>query len=136
MTAVAGQRFPHSMRLKRKRLSAALFTRSGFETRSIAVGSIRLLFRCVNRIEIGVETPVQVGFAPGRCANAVQRNRLKRKMREIWRIHQHLVSNHTLDPSKTLTIMVVVRDQTRLEEIPHDLLQAMHLLHQTLNKGD
>lgn len=136
MTAVAGQRFPQSMRLKRRRLIAPLFTRSGAETHSVAVGCVRLLYRCVNRTETGMDTPIQVGFAPGRCKNAVQRNRLKRQMRETWRTHQHLLSNHTLDASRTLTIMVVVRDRTRTDEIPRDLLQAMHLLHQTLNKGD
>lgn len=136
MTTVAEQRFPRSMRLKRRRLIAPLFERSASDTKSLVAGSIRILYRFVPRSTTGTGAPIQVGFAPGRCRNAVQRNRIRRQMREVWRRHRDLIELQTLPAAQTLTLMVLRRSSNRNHRLPQDLLQAMHLLHQSLNKGD
>ncbi|MXX96524.1 MAG: ribonuclease P [Rhodothermaceae bacterium] len=136
MTTVAEQRFPRSMRLKRRRLIAPLFERSASDTKSLVAGSIRILYRFVPRSATGTDAPIQVGFAPGRCRNAVQRNQIKRQMRETWRRNQNLVGLETLPAAETLALMVLRRSPDRNHRLSQDLLQAMHLLHQSLNKGD
>lgn len=136
MTTVAEQRFPRSMRLKRRRLIAPLFERSAPDTKSLVAGSIRILYRFVPRSATGTSVPMQVGFAPGRCRNAVQRNRIRRQMRETWRKHQDLIGFQTIPVAQTLTLMVLGRSSNRNQGLSHDLLQAMHLLHQSLDKGD
>ncbi|MCY3487834.1 MAG: ribonuclease P protein component [Bacteroidetes bacterium] len=136
MTTVAEQRFPRSMRLKRRRLIAPLFERSTTDTKSLVAGSIRILYRFVPRSATGADAPVQVGFAPGRCRNAVQRNRTRRQMRETWRRNQNLIGFEALPAAQTLTLMVLRRSSDRNQRLSQDLLQAMHLLHQSLNKRD
>ncbi|MXW15138.1 MAG: ribonuclease P [Rhodothermaceae bacterium] len=136
MTTVAEQRFPRSMRLKRRRLIAPLFERSASDTKSLVAGSIRILYRFVPRSTTGADTPIQVGFAPGRCRNAVQRNRIRRQMREAWRRNQNLIGFEALPAAETLTLMVLRRSPDRNDRLSQDLLQAMHLLHQSLNKRD
>jgi len=135
MTIVAGQRFPRSMRLKRRRLIVPLFKRTDSDTESLTNGSIRILYRLVPRTMTGVDSPIQVGFAPGRCKNAVQRNLLKRQMREVWRRNQHIIDLQYLPPTQTLTLMVLATGHTQTRDLSYDLLQGMHLLHQSINKG-
>ncbi|MCY4170938.1 MAG: ribonuclease P protein component [Bacteroidetes bacterium] len=136
MTKGADQRFTRSMRLKRRRLIAPLFDRTNNGIRSVASGSIRILFRFVPQNETGVVTPVQIGFAPGRCKNSVQRNRLRRQMREFWRINQHVVPTHQFPDDQTLTLMVLARGAHRTKDVTSDLLKAMYLLHQSIKKRD
>ncbi|MCY3594967.1 MAG: ribonuclease P protein component [Bacteroidetes bacterium] len=136
MTTVAEQRFPRSMRLKRRRLIAPLFERSASDTKSLVAGSIRILYRFVPRSTTGADAPIQVGFAPGRCRNAVQRNRIRRQMRETWRRNQNLIGFEAFPAAQTLTLMVLRRSSDRNQRLSQDLLQAMHLLHQSLNKRD
>ena len=128
MSAVVGQRFPRLMRLKRRRLIAPLFDPSS--SRSVTAGSVRILYRFVSRTETG--TALQVGFAPGRCRNAVQRNHIRRQMRETWRTHQDLIKIHAFPESRALTLMIVSRKYDRhVKTLSRDILQAMQLLHQT-----
>ena len=135
MSTVAGQRFPRSMRLKRRRLIAPLFKRENTTTKSLTTGCIRILYRFVPRETTGVDSPIQVGFAPGRCKNAVERNRLKRKMRELWRRNQHIVNLQSLSPTLSLTLMVLASKHSRTRDLANDFIQGMHLLHQSINKG-
>lgn len=66
----------------------------------------------------------------------MQRNQIKRQMRETWRRNQNLVGLETLPAAETLALMVLRRSPDRNHRLSQDLLQAMHLLHQSLNKGD
>ncbi len=136
MTTIAGQRFPRSMRLKRRRLIVPLFDRSEPSTKSVSAGSIRILYRFVPQSETGINTPIQAGFAPGRCKNSVQRNRFRRQMREYWRKNQHVVQTHTFPDDQTLTLMVLARGVTPSKHLSVDLLKAMHLLHQSINMSN
>ncbi len=136
MTPVVDQRFPRSMRLKRRRLIAPLFERSSTSTRSLTAGKIRILYRFVSRSLTGIDSPLQIGFASSRCRSAVQRNQRKRQMRETIRMHQHLIPVQLFPPTQTLTMMVVARGAGHVDDLSGDLLQAMHLLHQKIKHGD
>jgi ribonuclease P protein component len=84
--------FPRSHRLKRRRLIRSLFDRRRADVGTVATGCVRLLFRVVPRAATGYDTPIQVGFAPGRrVRNAVARTRVRRLLREVYRVHQHVV---------------------------------------------
>ncbi len=130
-------RFPRAHRLKRRRLIRPLFDRRRSDVQTVAVGSVRLLYRMAPREDVGHDdVPLQIGFAPGRRArNAVERNRVRRILREVYRTHQHLLTSllsacpeREDAPSKSvLTLMVLFRgDPSRVaEKVPHDLPEAM-----------
>ena len=84
-------RFPRATRLKRRRLIRPLFDRDRDDVGTVAVGCVRLLYRTVARAETGYDTPVQVGFAPGRFRGAIARNRVRRLLREGYRVRQHVL---------------------------------------------
>lgn len=124
-------RFPRAARLKRKRLIRPLFDRRRTDVGTVAAGCIRLIYRVVPREETGHDVPVQIGFAPGRrVRNAVQRNRLRRLMREVYRVQQHLLVDLFVHRADTLTVMVLFRgdpdDAARC--LPVDLPTAMNRL--------
>lgn len=76
----------------------------------MAVGCVRLVYRVVSRKEVGVDVPVQIGFAVGRAARkAVVRNRIKRILREVYRVHQHVLVDLFLCSESCLTLMVLYR---------------------------
>ena len=134
MGAARVQRFPRSMRLKRRRLIRSLFDRSNPEVESVVTANIRILYRFVPRSATGTDAPVQVGFAPGRCTNAVQRNRLRRCMREAWRTHQYLISPKNFPSAESLILMILVRSPKHVEKLSKDIVQAMRSLSIRLNK--
>ena len=123
---------PRSARLKRRRLIRPLFDRTRTDVGSLAVGTIRLVYRVVARSEEeAAGTPVQVGFAPGRgLRNAVARNRVKRVMREVYRVHQHQLIDLFLQQDRMLTLMVLFRGRYRDHQarIAHDLPRALGML--------
>ncbi len=99
---------PRAARLKRRRLLRPLFDRRRQDVGTVAAGCVRLLFRTVARAETG-GAPVQVGFAPGRARNAVRRNRVRRLLREVYRVHQHALLDLFLQRGDTLTLMILFR---------------------------
>lgn len=75
--------------------------------------------------------PVQVGFAAGRAAGkAVVRNRIKRIMREVYRVHQHVLVDLFRCTGRCLTVMVLYRGDPASAQkcIPRDLPEAMRKL--------
>lgn len=103
-------RFPKAARLKRRRLIRPLFDRRRTDVGTVAFGCVRVLYRVVPRPETGAEVPVQVGFAPGRRRTAVERNRVKRQLREVYRAHQQaLVDLFSVRPGEALTMMILFR---------------------------
>lgn len=106
----AGHTLPRRARLKRRRLIRALFDRSRTDVHTLAQGCIRLVYRVAVTPEVGQHVAVQVGFIPGKGhASAVARNRIKRLLRETYRVHQHsLLAARTAAPG-TLTLMVLFR---------------------------
>ncbi len=121
--------FPRSHRLKRKQLIRSLFDRSRDDIGTVAVGCIRLLFRVVDRAETGYDVPLQIGFAPGRNVRAgVDRTRVRRLLREVYRVNQHLLIDLFLRRDDALIVMALFRGRSREQAescIERDLPQAM-----------
>ena len=121
------QRFPRAARLKRRRLIRPLFDRRRTDVGTVAAGCVRLLFRTVAPDVLGQEVPVQVGFAPGRTRTAVERNRIRRLLREVYRRHQFLLVDLFLRRPDALTMMVLFRGRPEAagDCIPRDLPRAL-----------
>jgi ribonuclease P protein component len=97
--------------------------------KTVALGCVRLLYRVVNREALGHDVPLQVGFAPGRrVESGVERNRVRRLLREVYRVHQHtLVDLFVCDPRRALIVMILFRgDPAQADEcIERNLPRAM-----------
>lgn len=124
--------FPKSHRLKRRRLIRSLFDRRREDVGTVAVGCIRLLFRRVDREALGYDVPVQVGFAPGRrVESGVERNRVRRLLRETYRVHQHTLTDRLEGHPDALVVMILFRgapeqaDDCIEEDLPAALTQAV-----------
>ena len=132
-------RFPSAFRLKSRRLIRALFDRSRDDVFSIAAGSIRLLVRPVQKTALPATVPLQVGFTTGRnIRRAVDRNRIKRYMREAYRLNQHeLLSALESHPDSALTIMVIFRGHAgrARRQIPLHVPTTLKLLVDKIQQG-
>ena len=120
--------FPPSYRLKRRRLIRSLFDRTRDDVETVAVGCVRLLYRVVDRDALGHDVPLQVGFAPGsRAESGVERNRIRRLLREVYRVHQYtLVDPFVCDP-EALVVMILFRGAPEQADacIERDLPRAL-----------
>ncbi|GAB5521377.1 MAG: ribonuclease P protein component [Rhodothermales bacterium] len=128
---MAAHRFPRAARLKQRRLIRALFDRRRTDVHHVALGSVRLVYRVLDGPFQAPVAPVQVGFAPGRRAgNAVRRNRIKRLMREVYRVQQHELVDLFSRSARRLTLMVLFRGDpaTAPEAVPKDLKRALDQL--------
>jgi len=103
------QKLPRSFRLKRKRLIRPLFDRTREDVATVGKGCIRIVYRIVPRTHLEADVPAQVGFAPGRHASAAKRNRVKRVLREAWRLHQQDILDRFSGTSSALTMMILHR---------------------------
>lgn len=95
---------------------------------TVAVGCVRLLFRTASYEEVGKDVPLQIGFAPGRRARkAVERNRIKRILREVYRVHQHSLVDLFSQRKDLLLVMVLFRGAPEAAStcIPHDFPRAL-----------
>jgi ribonuclease P protein component len=105
-------RFPSARRLKRRRLIDPLFDRHHPEGSTVASGSVRVLYRFVDRDLVGGS--FQIGVAVGRSrGNAPRRNRIKRVFRDVIRHDQERLERIAQTHGKALTAMVLFqgRDQ-------------------------
>jgi ribonuclease P protein component len=111
--------------LKRRDLIRPLFDRNRDDVGSVARGCVRIVYRLVERVPEDV--PVQIGFSPGRIATAVERNRVKRIMREVYRIHQGVLVDLFVHSDRTLTAMALFRGRAEVAGscIPDDLPAAL-----------
>ncbi len=122
---------PAERRLKSKSLVRPLFDRNRKDVGSVAAGCVRIVYRIAARAEVGQDVPVQAGFTAGRAArNAVVRNRIKRVMREVYRVHQHALVDLFLSSEACLTLMVLFRGDPEAARtcIPRDLPEALRRL--------
>jgi ribonuclease P protein component len=103
-------RFPRSLRLKRQRLIRPLFAPEREDVGSVRVGPVVIRFRTVPAADIGARVPVQAGFAVGRAIGSKpHRNRVRRVMREVYRVHQHDLVGLFASRPDALTLMVLYR---------------------------
>lgn len=120
--------FPPSHRLKRRRLIRSLFDRSRDDVGTTAVGCVRLLYRRVDRDDLGHDVPLQIGFAPGRRVDSgVERNRVRRLLREVYRVRQHDLVDLFLRRDDALIVMALFRGDPAQADacIRRDLPKAM-----------
>lgn len=105
-------RFPRSFRLKRRRLIRPLFDRSASDVGVVRAGSVVVRYRIVPRDEVGGAVPVQVGVAaPRRLGSKPDRNRVRRVLRETFRVHQHALVDLFAERPTTLTLMLLYQGQ-------------------------
>ena len=116
--------FSRSHHLKRKQFVEALFNRNDPTTHSVAVGTIRILYRQVDEPSLPVS--FQVGVAVGKqTGSAVRRNRVKRVLRETIRTHQALIPS----TESLLTAMVLYRGRfEQLHTAPDDVIACLKKL--------
>lgn len=127
--------FPKTHRLKRQRLIRSLFDRGRADVGTVAVGTVRLLFRVIARDEAAHDVPVKIGFAPGRrVQSGVARNRIRRLLREVYRRHQHELVDLFACPlhakaaaPQTLACMILFRGDPAhaADALPRDLPDAL-----------
>ena len=128
--------FYRSHHLKRKRLIEPLFNRNEPSVRSVAAGSIRLVYRLVSDQDLSCEVRFQIGVAVGRSAGpAVRRNRIKRVIREAIRLNQGLLHDIACNEGTLLTAMVIFRGNgADISETPRDMVRSIEKLHRELTK--
>jgi ribonuclease P protein component len=135
---------PRDGRLKRQRLIRPLFDpaapgSSPGQAGRLSVGIIQVRWAVVPRLATGADTPLQVGFAPGRRSRTkVGRNRVRRVLRETWRTHQApLLQRFATRPDETLTVFALFRgnEDRAPEEIRRDLPRALARLDEQLVDG-
>ena len=130
--------FPRAHRLKQQRLIRPLFDRRRTDVSTVAVGAVRLLYRVMPRAEVRQDVPVKIGFAPGRrVRSGVERNRVRRLLREVYRRHQHALTDVFEGTPQTLVVMALFRgDPARAaERLPRDLPAAMQQAARRLQSG-
>jgi ribonuclease P protein component len=133
-----GQRFPKPFRLKRQRLIRALFDRERNDVFTRTRGCVRILYRIAPPTEVGRNVPVQAGFSVSRkTAGAVRRNRIKRIMREVYRVHQTDLVDLFLDRDDTLTLMILFRGAPNRAEdcLPEDLPHVLRTVRNHLSRA-
>ena len=132
MESASSYRFPSAFRLKRKRLIRALFDRSRSDVETVSAGSIRIVYRLIGQEEAPFSVPLQIGFTTGRTVRrAVDRNRIKRYMREAFRLNQHpVLDTLSKQDGQMLTMMVIFRGPIYKAKyhIPLHLPTALKLL--------
>lgn len=103
-------RLPRRRSLKRQRLIRPLFDRSRTDVHVLASGPLTIRYRVASPVDVGTDEPVQVGFAVGRSIrNKPDRNRIKRILREVYRVHQHALVDLFSVRQDMLTLMILYR---------------------------
>lgn len=123
--------FPRERRLKRRLLIRPLFDRARPDVGRVRVGTVQVLYRTVPREDTGCDVPLQVGFAPGRRARTnAGRTRLRRLMREAFRLHQRPLLDRLDGRPTCLTLFVAFRgnEANAARDIPRDVPEALRRL--------
>lgn len=135
---MAGNQFPRASRLKRRRLIRPLFDRSQGSVALISSGVVQIRYKVVPRSAVGADVPFQIGFAPGRRTRTkVGRNRVRRVMREVFRLHQHDLANFFRNRDDCITMMVLFRgkEETAAVDLRRDIPEALKRLEERLSSA-
>jgi len=100
--------FSHSQRLKRRKEIDALFN----EGKSISNYPIRVLYKQV-KPEPGIPLKVAISVPKRTFKKAVDRNRIRRQIREIYRIHKTQLWDKLLSYGITYHIMLIYTGKER-----------------------
>jgi ribonuclease P protein component len=100
--------FSHSLRLKRRKDIEALFREGG----SISNYPVRLLYRRVAS-EPGIALKMAISVPKRTFKKAVDRNRIRRQIREIYRTHKTVVWDKLLTYGITYHIMLIYTGKER-----------------------
>ncbi|MEM1041035.1 MAG: ribonuclease P protein component [Bacteroidota bacterium] len=122
-------RLPRAARLKRQRLIRPLFDRRRKDVHAVRVGTLLVRYRLAAPEDVSFAVPLQVGFATGRhLGSKPTRNRIKRLLRESFRLHQQTLADAFADRPETLTLMVLYRGRTEgaSAAIRRDLPEALY----------
>lgn len=110
LRAESRHRLPRRRSLKRRSLIRALFDRSRRDVHVLGAGPLTIRYRTTSPTEAGSAEPVLVGFAVGRnIRNKPDRNRIKRILREVYRVHQHALVDLFAVRQDMLTMMILYR---------------------------
>lgn len=90
MKQTPGFSFQKEERLCSKRLIEALFAGGG---KSMSAFPLRVVFMPVAQAETLAPVSVMVSVSKRHFKRAVKRNRVKRQIREAYRLHKHLLNN-------------------------------------------
>ena len=127
--------FPRTRRLKRRRLVRPLFARGASDR--VGAGTVALLYRVVPRAATGHDVGLQVGFAPGRRSTNVVRTRVRRLLRETFRLHQGPLLALFEGRPDCLTVMALYRgkEDDASAAVRRDLPRALARLYDRLAAG-
>ncbi|HMM11244.1 MAG TPA: ribonuclease P protein component [Bacteroidales bacterium] len=120
-----GQGLPRSHILRGRSAIISLFA----EGQTFSQPPVRVIYRWVDAME---DVPVKVLFSVSKrnFKRAVQRNRIKRLMREAWRRHYKLLADYAAQKQKTLHIALIYSrtDEPRYDRLENKIIQLIHRL--------
>jgi len=126
---------PREIRLKRKKWIQSLYVRQNSGVFTITYGSIRILYRLVAREMADSRVPFQAGVTMVRgIRGATVRNRIKRLLREAFRLNAAWWPSATSHTDHILVFMVMYRGATTeaATRIPMDMPHALRKLQKSL----
>ena len=125
--------FPKSEHLKRKKLLDELF-RTGqreFHYPVLAVWKV---------CELPADVPSQAGFSVSKkfLKRAVDRNRVKRRMREAYRLEKHRLHQVLTETSKQVAVLFITvkTDNTSYEELHRKILVTLQSIARKVAEAD
>ena len=112
-------RFPKEEKLKSKKRIEQLFT----EGNSVSKFPLRLVYTATN---LPNEVPIQAGVSVTKrnFKKAVTRNRIKRLMREAYRLHKNDVFNK-ISTSYAFMFLYIGRQEPTFEEIEKSMIRLL-----------
>lgn len=109
MLTVSRSLFPKQERMVSRQLIELLF--NGGSSRSMAIFPLRIVYVTRERPQDGAPVQLLVSVSKKRFKHAVDRNRVKRQLREAYRRHCHLLHKALPDDKQLLVACVWLSDR-------------------------
>lgn len=109
MLTVSRSLFPKQERMVSRQLIELLF--NGGSSRSMAIFPLRIVYVTRERPQDGAPVQLLVSVSKKRFKHAVDRNRVKRQLREAYRRHCHLLHEALPDDKQLLVACVWLSDR-------------------------